>query len=197
VPQNIGNPALCLSLSQPNQVAPGSSTCGLFGEDATYVSASGNVTVPQPRRSRSAIRVTTPLQANFRFTLGERAMAFDKNGPFFRLHTRRPRDLPLPSSARSERLWIRRSVEGALSSRSHAKRCCDADRRRTGQSGRTPAGHVLCQIHGDLPAKARAWRVPGTRPGPRWSATVASICSNGSRQIPRFRSMARINASVW
>lgn len=43
VPENIGNPALCLSLSQPNQVAPGTSTCGPFGEDATYTSVSGQV----------------------------------------------------------------------------------------------------------------------------------------------------------
>jgi carboxypeptidase family protein len=41
LPANLGNPALCLSLSQPNQVAPGTSTCGPFGEDAAYVSASG------------------------------------------------------------------------------------------------------------------------------------------------------------
>jgi hypothetical protein len=43
VPQNLGNPALCLSLSQPSEVAPGSSTCGPFGEDAVYTSASGKV----------------------------------------------------------------------------------------------------------------------------------------------------------
>ncbi len=43
VPQNTGNPALCLSLSQPSEVAPGSSTCGPFGEDAVYTSASGKV----------------------------------------------------------------------------------------------------------------------------------------------------------
>lgn len=43
VPQNLGNPALCLSLSQPGEVAPGTSTCGPFGEDATYTSASGPV----------------------------------------------------------------------------------------------------------------------------------------------------------
>jgi hypothetical protein len=42
-PENVGNPALCLSLSQPNEVAPGSSTCGPFGEDAVYTSASGKV----------------------------------------------------------------------------------------------------------------------------------------------------------
>src|ERR1700689_3226559 len=38
---NPGNPALCLSLSQPNQVAPGSATCGPFGESTVYTSASG------------------------------------------------------------------------------------------------------------------------------------------------------------
>jgi hypothetical protein len=43
LPTNVGNPALCLSLSQPNELAPGSSTCGPFGEDAAYTSASGNV----------------------------------------------------------------------------------------------------------------------------------------------------------
>jgi hypothetical protein len=40
---NPGNPALCLSLSQPNEVAPGSATCGPFGESSTYTSASGQV----------------------------------------------------------------------------------------------------------------------------------------------------------
>ncbi len=38
---NPGNPALCLSLSQQSQVAPGSLTCGPYGEDATYTSAKG------------------------------------------------------------------------------------------------------------------------------------------------------------
>ncbi len=38
---NPGNPALCLSLSQPDQVAPGSATCGPFGESTVYTSASG------------------------------------------------------------------------------------------------------------------------------------------------------------
>jgi Carboxypeptidase regulatory-like domain/TonB dependent receptor len=41
LPTNVGNAALCLSLSQPNEVAPGSSTCGPYGEDAAYTSASG------------------------------------------------------------------------------------------------------------------------------------------------------------
>src|SRR5471030_682278 len=40
---NPGNPALCLALSKPSAVAPGTSTCGPFAEDATYVSALGQV----------------------------------------------------------------------------------------------------------------------------------------------------------
>jgi len=40
---NPGNPALCLALSKPSEVAPGSATCGPFGEDTQYVSASGQV----------------------------------------------------------------------------------------------------------------------------------------------------------
>ncbi len=38
-----GNPALCLSLSQPSAVAPGTSTCGPFSENATYTTAAGKV----------------------------------------------------------------------------------------------------------------------------------------------------------
>jgi hypothetical protein len=40
---NPGNPALCLSMSQVSQVAPGSPTCGPFGESNTFTTASGNV----------------------------------------------------------------------------------------------------------------------------------------------------------
>jgi Carboxypeptidase regulatory-like domain len=43
LPTNPSNQALCLSLSQPSGVAPGSATCGPFGEDGTYTSASGQV----------------------------------------------------------------------------------------------------------------------------------------------------------
>ncbi len=38
---NPGNPALCLALSKPSAVAPGSPTCGPFGEDTTYITAAG------------------------------------------------------------------------------------------------------------------------------------------------------------
>jgi hypothetical protein len=40
---NPGNPALCLALSRPAALAPDTSTCGPFGEDATYVTAAGRV----------------------------------------------------------------------------------------------------------------------------------------------------------
>jgi hypothetical protein len=40
---NPGNPALCLSLSQPNEVMPGTPTCGPFGESGVYTTPSGAV----------------------------------------------------------------------------------------------------------------------------------------------------------
>ena len=43
VEANPGNPALCLSLSQPNEVAPGTPTCGPFGESNVYTTASGQI----------------------------------------------------------------------------------------------------------------------------------------------------------
>jgi hypothetical protein len=43
VSNNPSNQPLCLSLSQPREVAPGSPTCGPFGEDAVITSASGRV----------------------------------------------------------------------------------------------------------------------------------------------------------
>jgi hypothetical protein len=43
VEANPGNPALCLSLSRPSAVAPGSATCGPFGESNVFTAASGEV----------------------------------------------------------------------------------------------------------------------------------------------------------
>jgi hypothetical protein len=40
---NPGNPALCLALSRPTAVAPGTPTCGPFGEDTSYMTAAGRV----------------------------------------------------------------------------------------------------------------------------------------------------------
>jgi len=41
VESNPGNPALCLSLSQPGEVMPGTLTCGAFGEDTVYYPVTG------------------------------------------------------------------------------------------------------------------------------------------------------------
>ena len=43
VEANPGDPTLCLSLSQPQDVAPGSPTCGPFGENLVYTRANGTV----------------------------------------------------------------------------------------------------------------------------------------------------------
>jgi hypothetical protein len=40
---NPGNPALCLGLSQPQEVAPGTPTCGPFGENNVYTRADGTI----------------------------------------------------------------------------------------------------------------------------------------------------------
>jgi hypothetical protein len=41
VESNPGYPALCLSLSQPNEVQPGTLTCGAYGEDTVYYPVAG------------------------------------------------------------------------------------------------------------------------------------------------------------
>jgi Carboxypeptidase regulatory-like domain/TonB dependent receptor len=43
VEPNPGNPALCLSLSQPSEVLPGTSTCGPGGENGVYYPVGGGV----------------------------------------------------------------------------------------------------------------------------------------------------------
>ncbi len=43
VAANPGNPALCLSLSRPEDVLPGTATCGPFGENNTYYARDGRV----------------------------------------------------------------------------------------------------------------------------------------------------------
>lgn len=40
---NPGNPALCLALSKPSAVKPGSPVCGAFGEDSKYITAAGQI----------------------------------------------------------------------------------------------------------------------------------------------------------
>jgi hypothetical protein len=84
LPVNVGNPALCLSLSQPSEVAPGSGTCGPFGEDAGYTSASrqyyqGTRVGLGPDYGSTTAQKTignsnyNALEATFRFNLGKRA----------------------------------------------------------------------------------------------------------------------------
>ncbi len=51
---NPSNPALCLSVSQPSQVAPGSPTCGPFEESGGFTTTSGQTVIPRQ-----------PLGANF------------------------------------------------------------------------------------------------------------------------------------
>jgi hypothetical protein len=43
VEANPGNPSLCLSLSQPNEVMPGTPTCRPYGENGVYTTPSGRV----------------------------------------------------------------------------------------------------------------------------------------------------------
>ena len=45
IPANPGNAALCLSVSEPSQVAPGSPTCGPFSEGGTFTRADGQQVV--------------------------------------------------------------------------------------------------------------------------------------------------------
>jgi hypothetical protein len=46
---NPSTPSLCLSVSQPSQVAPGSNTCGPFSENGTFTTAAGQVVQPRQR----------------------------------------------------------------------------------------------------------------------------------------------------
>jgi hypothetical protein len=84
VPQNVGNAALCLNLSQASAVAPGSAACGPFGEDAQYTSASGKVYQGTrvglgPNYGSITAQKTignsnyNSLQSTFRLILGSRA----------------------------------------------------------------------------------------------------------------------------
>jgi TonB-dependent Receptor Plug Domain len=78
---NPGNPALCLSLSQPGEVMPGSPTCGPFGESGVYTTPSGQVIEGTRGPFSSQFAAVTyqktignsnynALQVNFRHTSG-------------------------------------------------------------------------------------------------------------------------------
>jgi Carboxypeptidase regulatory-like domain/TonB dependent receptor len=47
VEANPSVPAVCLSVNQPNQVAPGTATCGPFAETGTFTTSSGQTVVPR------------------------------------------------------------------------------------------------------------------------------------------------------
>jgi hypothetical protein len=81
VEENPGNPALCLSLSQPADVMPGTPTCGPFGESGVYVSRAGQAYQGTRGPFGSAFSSATTehsivnssynaLQATFRHTSG-------------------------------------------------------------------------------------------------------------------------------
>jgi hypothetical protein len=82
VPANPGNPALCLSLSQPDEVLPGTSTCGPFGESNVYTTSSGQV-IPGTREPFSSQFAAISYQktiANSNYNALELSLRHDK-GP--------------------------------------------------------------------------------------------------------------------
>ncbi len=78
---NPGNAALCLSVSEPGEVLPGSPTCGPFGENGVYVTASGQ-TITSTRTTLGSdfgsvtkqqsigFSRSNALEVNFKFTHG-------------------------------------------------------------------------------------------------------------------------------
>ncbi len=86
-PVNTGNAALCLSLSRTGEVAPNSSTCGPYGEDSTYTTASGKVITSTRQGLGSNFGSTTAqktignsnynaLQVNFRLSVGAKGTLY-------------------------------------------------------------------------------------------------------------------------
>ena len=63
VAENAGNPALCLSLSQPGEVLPNTPTCGAYGEDTTYYPVGGGV-VDGTRQQLGPAFGSNALQSN-------------------------------------------------------------------------------------------------------------------------------------
>ncbi len=60
---NPGNPALCLALSQPDEVAAGSATCGPFNESSTFASAANpTVTINGTRTAYNSAFGSVNLQ---------------------------------------------------------------------------------------------------------------------------------------
>ena len=61
---NAGNPALCLSLSQPSEVQPGTLTCGPGGEDTVYFPIGGGGQVNGTRGPLGPAFGSNALQSN-------------------------------------------------------------------------------------------------------------------------------------
>jgi hypothetical protein len=71
---NPGNPALCLSLSQVNEVAASSQTCGPGGEDATYTTASGQAVIGT-RQDQIGGSLIVPGNENFGENTADKSIA--------------------------------------------------------------------------------------------------------------------------
>jgi len=86
---NPGNPALCLALSKPSAVAPGSPTCGPFGEDTAYITAAGKRFRERASGSGRTSRMTITTRAwefEFQFVPVERAAFGQRADDFAGLH---------------------------------------------------------------------------------------------------------------
>ncbi len=57
---NPGDPALCLALSNPNNLVPGQTPCGPFGEDSQYVTSANS-----PYGTKTFLGTRGPLGSNF------------------------------------------------------------------------------------------------------------------------------------
>lgn len=70
-PTNPGNPALCLSVSDESQVAPGTATCGPFAENGVFTRADGTV-----------INGTRPYAPNFGSITAQRTIGRSRYNAF-------------------------------------------------------------------------------------------------------------------
>ena len=80
---NPGDPALCLSVSQPEQVAPGSATCGPFGENGVYTTADGTVINGTRTAARAQLRHGHEADVDRLFALQRRSRSIcaTRKGP--------------------------------------------------------------------------------------------------------------------
>ncbi len=67
VEANPGDPALCLSLSDPSQVAPGTPTCGPNGQNVVYTRANGEIV----NGTRSPLGIDFAAGNQYMWTVGE------------------------------------------------------------------------------------------------------------------------------